>query len=194
MTCGKNMRATQGYYSKLQCDLNFALDQLESKFNTHKVTSSPKSPCMTTTCTWLLTQQESEINLYSPAKQFALHFSPMSRRKEKSTCTQQRLYTNHPVVRVLIRCVVCNDVNFDNLMFYELFSLKNMVLENHGLLSGIDIVPFSIHQPLKMLNPNGNRRGLYYDTTCRSECTIAKNVYHFISVTKNNSSFRFVYI
>ena len=31
---------------------------------------------MTTTCscTWLLTQQESEINLSSPAKQFALHF------------------------------------------------------------------------------------------------------------------------
>jgi hypothetical protein len=34
---------------------------------------------MTTTCscTWLLTQQESEINLSSPAKQFALHFFPM---------------------------------------------------------------------------------------------------------------------
>ena len=34
--------------------------------------------------------------------------------------------------------------------FYELFSLENMFVEIHGLLSRINIVPYSINQPLKL--------------------------------------------
>ena len=41
MTSGEN---TQGNYSKLQGNLNFAFDQRESEVNHHKVTS-PESPC-----------------------------------------------------------------------------------------------------------------------------------------------------
>ena len=36
--------ATQGDFSKLQGDLNFAFDQRESKVNLHKATSLPESP------------------------------------------------------------------------------------------------------------------------------------------------------
>ena len=34
--------------------------------------------------------------------------------------------------------------------FYELFSLIKVFVENHGLLSGIDIVAYSFNQPLKL--------------------------------------------
>ena len=34
--------------------------------------------------------------------------------------------------------------------FYGLFSLKKVSVENHGLLSGIDIVAYSFNQPLKL--------------------------------------------
>jgi hypothetical protein len=34
------------------------------------------------------------------------------------------------------------------IFFYELFSLK--CVENHDLLSGIDIVPYSVNPPLKL--------------------------------------------
>ena len=62
-------------------------------------------------------------------------------------------------------------------------------LENHGILSRIDIVPYSINKPLT-LESKCKWAGLkYHGTTCRSECCIiAKNVNHSISVTKHSIS------
>ena len=34
-------------------------------------------------------------------------------------------------------------------VFQVFFSLKIVFVEHHGLLSGIDIIPYSINQPLK---------------------------------------------
>ena len=51
-------------------------------------------------------------------------------------------------VSFLLFCVY--NVNIFVWCFYDLFSLKNVFVENHGLLFRIDIVPYSINQPLKL--------------------------------------------
>jgi hypothetical protein len=52
---------------------------------------------------------------------------------------------------------------------------KGKLLDVLCLLFGIDIVPYSINQQLKLcMNLNANGQGLYHGITCRSECcTIA---------------------
>jgi hypothetical protein len=57
-------------------------------------------------------------------------------------------------------------------------------VENHGILSGINIVPYSIHQELKFVESKCKWARLYTKTSSEY-CTIAKNVNHFISVTKH---------
>ena len=63
-----------------------------------------------------------------------------------------------------------------------------MFVENHGLLSE----NWSAITIKSLLNSNANVWGLYQSTICRSDsCTLAKNVNHFISVTRH---FNFNYL
>ena len=52
--------------------------------------------------------------------------------------------------QVTLLCVCNINDCFPLIFFTELFSLSNVFVGNHGFLSGIDIVPFSINDPLKL--------------------------------------------
>ena len=66
-------------------------------------------------------------------------------------------------------------MTFFLLMFLWNNQLKNVVVENHGLLSGIDIVSYVINPAIKtLLNPNAYIQGLHHGIPRRSKCgTIA---------------------
>ena len=46
-------------------------------------------------------------------------------------------------------------------MFLLIILLKNVLVENHGLLSGINIVPYSINQPLQLCKIQMQMSGAY---------------------------------
>ena len=119
------MQATQGYSSKLQCDLNFAFEQGESEVNLHKATSLPESlsnvspvdrQCQTT--------RRININKYQVTFDFCVCL--MKQQQYHAIC-HPSLYGTSCLIRVPVSTKVCS-----NLLqgVHILFLIKHYKKEN----------------------------------------------------------------